>query len=447
MRDTASPSSRLAVRHLLAVILVTFFFSTGTLLYQVRIQYTRGIQALNDVLEMIEESYLPPVAAGVFYFDDPQLRLLAEGIALLPYVESIVVLERQSGEETPLVVAGDASIRNGETREFPLLYDYDGTTREIGALHVTTSLDRLREQILQQILVTSVATLLTILGFAVIILVVVQRMVFRHLGAITTFVHDLDPEHLTGRKLVLDRKTRDARGPDELEEITVAINTMLGRLDRAVKEKKALLQELYHRTGNMMQSVRAILRLQSSRNRDNAPLQEMVRAVDNRILAMALVHQKLYQGGNLSRIDMREYFGDLAREIFRSYPRLDPRVRLKTDIEELSLLIDTAIRCGMVLCELLSNSLQHAFPADRGGTITIALCRTPDGRYRLTVADDGVGAGSGFYDRRHDAIGIQSVTAIVETQLRGRIDFDGRDGVRWIILFSDDVYRERVSNG
>ena len=453
MKPAAPSSSRLAFRHLLVVVLVTAIFSMGMLLYQIRIQYALGIRAQNDILEMIEESYLPSVAAGVFFFDDHQLQLLAQGIELHPYVESVTILERRSGVDVPIIVAGHEPAENSQTREYPLEYRHDGTIREIGALHVTTSLAQLRQQILVQLRAATAANLLMILGFALVILVVVQRMVFRHLRTITTFVHQLEPEHLGARELVLERRPRPAGGADELDEITGGINTMLARLALTLKEKKALLQELYHRTGNMMQSVRAILRLQSARNGDNAPLQAMVRAVDNRILAIALVHQKLYQRGDLSHVDMREYLDELAREVFRSYSPPRGQVGLETGIDELSLLIDTAIPCGMVLCELLSNSLQHAFSDGRDGTITVTAGRSADGIVRLTVADDGIGVGSDFDIRRDGAIGMQSVIAIVETQLRGSIAFSSGAkaragaGVRWEIIFSDAIYRERVPNG
>ena len=446
MNGSDFASSRLAFRHLLVVVLVTLLFSSATLAYQVRMQYSQGNQDLNNVLAMVEDSYLPPVASAVFFFDDQQLHLLVAGIVLHPYVESVTILERRSGVDVPIITAGDAGGRNVVIHTYSLTYELDGTSREIGALHVTTSLDQLHQQVLKQLRVAVAANLLMILGFALVILVVVQRMVFRHLRTITVFVHDLEPEHLGSRELLLAGRTATPRRPDELDEITGGINMMLLRLDRALKEKKQLLQELYHRTGNMLQSVRAILRLQSSRTNDNKPLQVLVRSVDNRILAMALVHRKLYQQGDLSRVAMKEYLDDLAQEIFRSYPLGDRQVGLETDIAELSMLIDTAIPCGMVLCELLSNSLQHAYPDGRGGLIHVALHSTFDNQYLLTVADDGIGLGSGFDIHKDGSMGMQSVTAIVEIQLKGSIKFDGSAGVRWEICLSDTVYRQRVPN-
>jgi two-component sensor histidine kinase len=134
--------------------------------------------------------------------------------------------------------------------------------------------------------------------------------------------------------------------------------------------------------------------------------------VDNRILAMALVHQTLYQRGSLSRINMEEYIPELTQAIFDSYQNTVQRVHLIIDVAPVSLLIDTALSCGLIVSELVSNSLEHAFPGDRSGVVSVSL--------------------------------VQSVNGIVEQQLRGRLEFSVDGGVHWWITFSDDVYRERV---
>lgn len=447
-------TNRLALRHLLAIILVSAVFSLAATGIQVRIQYKHGVEGREEILRMIEESHLPPVAASVFFFDETQLRLLAEGISLHPYVETVTILEYRAGEEVPLLSLDarnspdDREGRNGDSRSFPLVYEHDGLRREIGVLRVATSLADLRRQLIRQASLIAVTNLFKIFGFAVVVLVVAQRMIFRHLREIRKFFTELDPLQISRRKLVLPRSAqRSGRRPDELDEITGAINATLERLDTTMEEKQTLLQELYHRTTNTMQSIRAILNLQSSRARGNEELQATVREVDNRILAMALVHQKLYESQSLSRIGMRDYLTELAEETVRSYGVADEKIRLAVDVEDLQLLIDIAIPCGMILSELLSNALKHAFPGDRRGTISIALHRVRPGTCRLVVADNGAGFRDGFDYRSGETIGLQSVAAIAERQLNGSIEFDGTVGARWSILFSEDVYQERVADG
>lgn len=452
----ARGTSRLAYRHFLAVLLVTVVISAGELLSQARVQFNRGTSELDEVLETIENSYLPSVATGVFFFDEQQVQLLAEGIALLPYVNTVFVLERRAERNVPIVSAGaePSTVENEQIHEYPLYYDSEGERREVGLLRVITDFDQLRAQIAEQLRVSTAAHLLRIIGFAVVILLVVQRMVFRHLWTITRFFEEFDPEDPGKKELILTRRAFFLRNPDELDEITTAINSMLHRQERALKERSALVQELFHRTGNTVQSVQAILHLQSSRHSDNEPLQMAVRAANNRILAIALAQQKLYLGGNLSRIGMEEYLSELAQEIFQSYQPRDGALQLKTHIEGVSVLIDTAIPCGMVVCELLSNSLEHAFPdeGDGGGestagTIAISLTQTAGDGYTLTVSDNGAGLGSVFDIRRDGGMGIQVVLSIVEDQLNGQATCEADNGVHWSIQFSDTVYRERVAHG
>ncbi|MFW5827999.1 MAG: hypothetical protein ACOCU4_07900, partial [Alkalispirochaeta sp.] len=134
-------TSRLALRHVLAVLAVTVAISGGELIYEARSEWNRGMRELEDVLNMVEGSYVPSVATGVFFFDERQLRLLAEGITLFPYVDSVTVLERRADEEVTITSTGDDSERspNLEIHEYPLTYEYDGARRTVGTLRVTTN--------------------------------------------------------------------------------------------------------------------------------------------------------------------------------------------------------------------------------------------------------------------------------------------------------------------
>jgi two-component sensor histidine kinase len=449
----AGRTRRLAVRHLVAVIVVTVLISGGELLYEVRTQYRQGLRELQEVLDVIQESYLPSVAAGVFFFDDHQLQLLAEGMTLLPFVDSVTVLEGRSEGDVIILSTqrDDEPGKHSEIHEYPLFYRYRGQNREIGALRVTTNMDRLQRQILDQLTAATVANSIRILGFAVVILVVVQRMVFRHLRKIALFFNTLDPEEPGKNMVALGRSQSLRRKQDELDEIVSAVNGMLSRQDRVMKEKAALVQELFHRTGNTVQSIQAILNLQSARYGDNLPLQTAIRAVHIRILAISLAHQKLYLGQDLSRVGMKDYLLELADEVFRSYQAPRQNLQLRTDIADFSLLIDTAVPCGMIVCELLSNSLEHAFSSEgtgSGGTpgvVTVFLGSAQDGTYLLTVSDNGMGPGEHFDVHRDGKMGIQVVLSTVESQLQGHFEIEVKHGMRWSIRFSDSVYRERVA--
>ncbi|MBD3308146.1 PAS domain S-box protein, partial [candidate division KSB3 bacterium] len=214
------------------------------------------------------------------------------------------------------------------------------------------------------------------------------------------------------------------------------------QITTALKEKEVLLRELYHRTKNNMQVISAMLALRSYYVEDEAA-RRVLQDMDTKIQSMALVHQKLYQSQNLSRINLGEYIHELAALLFQSYAPAVP-ISLEIDVQEAAVLIDTAMPCGLVIHELLSNALKHAFPGGRGGRITIRLRRIDETHLDLVVADNGVGMPADVDVTHVSTLGLKHVIALVQHQLGGDIDFDVQDGVACHITFRDDLYTERV---
>ncbi len=216
------------------------------------------------------------------------------------------------------------------------------------------------------------------------------------------------------------------------------------QLRTLLKEKDVLLRELYHRTKNNMQVIRAMLLLQAAKMPENEQAQKLVKDTENRIMVMALVHQKLYQSHDLSRVPIQDYIGELAQLIMQSYTTTAQNISLAVEVENLSLLLDTAIPCGLILNELLSNALKYAFPDHRHGKISIRLFRNESKNMELLFVDNGVGVPPGFDFRGQDTLGLQTVIAIAEHQMQGRVRFTGEQGVTCTIEFPDTLYSERV---
>ena len=215
------------------------------------------------------------------------------------------------------------------------------------------------------------------------------------------------------------------------------------QLRASLKEKEVLLQELYHRTKNNMQVICAMLGLQASYTKDEQVL-KIFKETENRIKSMALVHQKLYQSKNLSSIDLKEYISELVNLLVKSYVVESNRISPVFDMDSVFVLIDTAIPCGLILNELISNSLQYAFPGDMEGEISIRLKKTEEGEIELRVSDDGVGVPKDFAFRKSGTLGFQNVFAIVEHQLQGEVKFDVNNGITCQIRFKDTLYSQRV---
>ncbi|TAL34051.1 MAG: PAS domain S-box protein [Spirochaetes bacterium] len=214
-------------------------------------------------------------------------------------------------------------------------------------------------------------------------------------------------------------------------------------LRASLAEKETLLKELYHRTKNNMQVLISMLALQSARAADES-VSRVFQETANRISSIALVHQKLYQSQNLSRIDLKDYIEELVPLLISSYGLAGGAVNQEYALESADVLIDAAIPCGLVLNELVSNTLKYAFPDGARGTLGVSLRRLPGGEIEIGFADDGVGMPPGFDFAHVKTLGIAMITTIVRHQMQGSIEFPEHDGFRCVIRFNPELYSERI---
>ena len=189
-------------------------------------------------------------------------------------------------------------------------------------------------------------------------------------------------------------------------------------------EKEALLKEINHRVKNNLQIISSLLSLQSRDIQDEQTLR-LFKVSQDRIKAMALVHEKLYKSADLARIDFGEYIESLATDLGNSYGLGSRNISLKIDVENILLGVDTAIPCGVIVNELVANSLKHAFPGDRSGQITVTF-READGQYTMTFRDDGIGLPENLDIDHPSSLGLTIVNALAG-QLGGAVNV-GRNG-------------------
>jgi two-component sensor histidine kinase len=202
------------------------------------------------------------------------------------------------------------------------------------------------------------------------------------------------------------------------------------RLNGALAEKEVLLGEVHHRVKNNLQVISSLLSLQSYRNEDER-FRDALEESQNRIRAMALVHEMLYQTKDFNAIDFAEYMGRVTAELCNSWGR--PDVRIQTACEPIEVPIADAITCGLIANELVSNSLKHAFPPGRAGTVRVGL-RALGGDIELSVEDDGVGLPAGFETRSQHSMGFTLVKSL-SSQLHGECSISGQGGTRVSIKF------------
>jgi len=203
----------------------------------------------------------------------------------------------------------------------------------------------------------------------------------------------------------------------------------------SLREKEGLLREIHHRVKNNLQVITSLLRLEAGRSAQPATktaLQDM----QGRIRSMALLHETLYRSADFARVDLADYLRQLATQLHRAQNTRPGAVRLQLDLAPVSLEAEQAIPCGLIVNELLTNSLKHAFPDGLTGEIRIALHPSADGRVRLEVGDSGIGLPADLDKRRQRSLGLQLVFDLVR-QLQGTLEMGGPGpGARFIITLT-----------
>jgi len=206
------------------------------------------------------------------------------------------------------------------------------------------------------------------------------------------------------------------------------------RIRASLREKEALLKEIHHRVKNNLQVVSSLLGLQSRAVADG-DTRKMFQESQDRIHSMALLHESLYQSHNLSQINFPEYIRQLAAHLFHSYGVAAERIHLQTDMDELSLHLDAAVPCGLIINELVSNSLKYAFPDGREGNIRIELRGLSDGSTRLVVADNGVGLRADIDWVNTRSLGLRLVRTLAQ-QLNAQIEVNSGQGMEVRLAFA-----------
>jgi PAS domain S-box-containing protein len=241
---------------------------------------------------------------------------------------------------------------------------------------------------------------------------------------------------------LIDMKTGQMKGVIEYVRDITERKKAEDRLQASLQEKEVLLREVHHRVKNNMQVISSLLNLQSRQIKDLHVL-EMFKESQRRIRSMALIHERLYQSSDFSRIEFSQYLRNLATHLFHSYQVEASRVQLKIEAEEVHLNINTAIPCGLIVNELVSNALKHGFPEGRSGELGIDLRRVEGDGYVLRVKDDGVGFPEELDFRKTETLGMQIVNTLV-SQIDASIDLVRDKGTEFTIHFQEVKYRQRT---
>lgn len=214
-------------------------------------------------------------------------------------------------------------------------------------------------------------------------------------------------------------------------------------LEQKSAEKEALTRELYHRGIGNMRLVSSYLSLHSGPSGDE-PLQAAVADVQLRIASMSLVQGMLYESGDLCLIKLDECVFKIADLVAKRYGRSARPLSITMVADKVTVLIDSAMPCGLILTELIANVYAHAYPGGRVGLINVRLTKATDGLIRLRVSDRGAGMPAGSDPLASEGLGLMTVVGLIQDQLRGRVTFATDTGFSCDISFRDDLYSARV---
>ena len=209
------------------------------------------------------------------------------------------------------------------------------------------------------------------------------------------------------------------------------------RISQALSEKNALMKEMHHRVKNNLQFISSLLRLQT-RHLSDAQAQEVLLSSRTRVLSMALIHEHLYQDQGITTIEMEQYIGKLTKDLMASLQSPQTIIQLETEIDSIIMDVDQAVPIGLIVNELICNSVKHAFPDRSSGQLHLSLLQKED-LIKLAVADNGIGFQEEKLKNGQSSFGLKLVNLLAE-KLNANIEWQQKDGTQVILTFAKSSY-------
>lgn len=213
------------------------------------------------------------------------------------------------------------------------------------------------------------------------------------------------------------------------------------KIKKSLEEKEVLLSEIHHRVKNNMQIISSLLNLQSQYVA-SAETVDVLQESQDRVKAMAAIYEKLSQSNDLTKINFESYIQSLIQGLFYSHRIKEGQINPIIKIENIMLNIETAIPCGLIISELVSNSLKHAFPEGKEGKLCVSI-KSHDNKYKMKISDDGIGFPENIDFKNTDTLGLKLVNTLVN-QIDGEVTLDRSHGTEYTIIFRELEYEKRI---
>jgi two-component sensor histidine kinase len=227
--------------------------------------------------------------------------------------------------------------------------------------------------------------------------------------------------------------TRDRRMKKMRRILEEKVKTRTAEVEKQNLEKEVMLKEIHHRVKNNLQIINSLMNLQAD-NVEDQMVKDVFREARNRIASMALIHEKIYESRSMVNVKMKDYIRELVHKLIDSY-KITDNVRLQMNIgDDVLMNLNHIVPVGLILNEVISNSLKYAFPGDRKGRIYIELKTQPDGSYLLIAGDDGIGLPKAYDVTNFKTLGIELIHMLTE-QLGGQLEIKNNGGLEYVLSF------------
>lgn len=263
--------------------------------------------------------------------------------------------------------------------------------------------------------------------------------------AVLVVYHDIDfQEQLTKEKTraTIAEQTNKALKKEiaDRKKVEEELRNSEEKIKQSLKEKEVLLKEVHHRVKNNLQVISSILNLQSSYVTDEQTI-DVLQESQNRIKSMSFIHESLYQTKDFTGVNFADYIQNLYNNLLFSYSPKNKKIKIKKQLQNVHLNIDTAIPCGLIINELVSNALKHAFTNKKTGTVELKMKTIGSKKIQITIADNGKGFPPKFDYKNTSTLGLQLVMVLVG-QIKATIKQINKNGVKFIITFNPNINQQ-----
>ncbi len=413
----------IAKRFSFYVLLITVFLSSIFITVEFISSYNRELDRMTGYIEQIQKSHTPFLISSLWLTNYDLLNSQLESIVQFDYIERAEVLD----EEGTLFSAGKTGTPGMDKHSEELLYSYKENDVHVGRLTLFIDNRQLRADIITQEIPSITFHLALAVLIACTVAFLFHHMIAKHLHKITAFMKHDDYSSLD-TPLSLDRRIHHN---DEVAYLSVSLNDMRNRISNHIDEKELLMNEVHHRIKNNMATIQSLLSLQAEKA-SNREAVDILHDAMRRLKSMSFLYDKLYRTGNVSDLSVKEYLSPLVDEIINQF--FDRTVSVKKEIGDLILDTKTLSPLGIIINELITNSIKHAFTKETNPTIMISVKRTDERSVEFVYHDNGIGIPESVISGETAGLGLTLIKALTN-QIDGGLAIESNHGTQFRIVF------------